>query len=112
MMYVIFSLLGELIDVEVRTATGRVDMVMQTETTLYVVEVKLDQTSESAMRQIDLRNYPARFALCGLSVVIRGKGRHQLRQEKAYPRPLGDRLTPHSVDLLRLRSVSGFRIGR
>ena len=56
-------------DVEVRTPMGRVDMVMRTATTLYVVELKLNQSAASAMQQIDLKNYPERFALCGLPVV-------------------------------------------
>ena len=69
MLYIIFSLLGYYVDVEVRTPRGRVDMVLRTATTLYVVEVKLDKTAETAMQQIDLKQYPERFALCGLPVV-------------------------------------------
>ena len=69
MLYIIFSLLGIYVDVEVRTPSGRVDMVMRTATTLYIVELKLNQSAEVAMQQIDLKNYPERFALCGLPVV-------------------------------------------
>ena len=69
MLYVIFSLLGRYVDVEVRTPRGRVDMVMRTATKLYVVELKLDQSAEAAMEQIDLKNYPERFALCGLPIM-------------------------------------------
>ena len=69
MLYIIFSLLGIYVDVEVRTPSGRVDMVMRTATTLYIVELKLNQSAEAAMQQIDLKNYPERFALCGLPVV-------------------------------------------
>ena len=69
LLYVIFSLLGIYVDVEVRTPRGRVDMVLRTATTLYVVELKLNQTAESALNQIDLKQYPERFALCGLPVV-------------------------------------------
>ena len=69
MLYIIFSLLGYYVDVEVRTPRGRVDMVLRTATTLYVVEVKLDKSAETAMQQIDLKQYPERFALCGLPVV-------------------------------------------
>ena len=69
MLYIIFSLLGMYVDVEVRTPRGRVDMVMRTATTLYIVELKLNQSTEAAMQQIDLKNYPERFALCGLPVV-------------------------------------------
>lgn len=69
MFYIIFSLLGLYVDVEVRTPRGRVDMVMRTSDTLYVVELKLNQSADAALRQIDLKNYPDRFALCGLPIV-------------------------------------------
>ena len=67
--FIIFNLLGYYVDVEVRTPRGRVDMVMRSWTTLYVVELKLDKSADAAMQQIDLKNYPERFALCGLPVV-------------------------------------------
>ena len=69
MLYIIFSLLGYYVDVEVRTPRGRVDVVLRTQTTLYVMELKLDKNVDKAMEQIDLKNYPERFALCGLPVV-------------------------------------------
>ena len=69
MLYVIFSLLGFYVDVEVRTPRGRVDVVLRTHSTLYVRELKLDKTADAAMQQIDLKNYPERFALCGLPIV-------------------------------------------
>ena len=69
MFYIIFSLLGSFVDVEVRTPRGRVDVVLRTKTTLYVMELKLDRTAGEAMEQINLKNYPERFALCGLPVV-------------------------------------------
>ena len=45
-------------NVEVRTPKGRVDMVIRTLTTLYVVELKLNKTADIALEQINLRNYP------------------------------------------------------
>ena len=69
LLYVIFSLLGMYVDVEVRTPRGRVDMVMRTPDILYVMELKLDKSADEAMQQIDLKNYPERFALCGLPIV-------------------------------------------
>ena len=69
MLYIIFSLLGAYVDVEVRTPLGRVDMVMRTATTLYIFALKLNQSAEAAIQQIDLKNYPERFALCGLPMV-------------------------------------------
>ena len=69
LFYVIFSLFGLYVDVEVRTSDGRVDLVLRTQTTLYVIELKLNQSAEVAMRQIDLKQYPDRFRLCGLPMV-------------------------------------------
>ena len=69
LFYVIFSLLNYYVDIEVRTPRGRVDVVLRTKTTLYMMELKLDKTAGEAMEQINLKNYPERFALCGLPVV-------------------------------------------
>ena len=69
LFFVVFSLLGAQVDIEVRTPHGRVDVVLRTATTLYVVELKLNRSADTAMNQIDLKNYPERFALCGLPVV-------------------------------------------
>lgn len=67
--YIIFTLLGYYVDVEVRTPRGRVDVVLRTQTTLYLIELKLNRTADAALQQINLKNYPERFALCGLPVV-------------------------------------------
>ena len=69
LLYVIFSLLCRYVDVEVRTATGRVDMVLRTAQRLYLFELKLNRSAEAAMQQINLKDYPARFARCGLPIV-------------------------------------------
>ena len=69
LLFVIFSLLGEYVDVEVRTATGRVDMVMQAFGRLYLFELKLNRSAAAAMQQINLNDYPARFSQCGLPIV-------------------------------------------
>ena len=69
LFYVIFSLFGRYVDVEVHTATGRVDMVMQTRKALYLFELKLNKSAEAAMRQIDLKDYASKFTLCGLPIV-------------------------------------------
>ena len=68
-LYILFSLLGTYTDIEVRTPRGRVDVVMRTAHTLYIVELKLGKSADAALGQIDLKQYPERFALCGLPVV-------------------------------------------
>ena len=66
MLFIIFSLLTDyLVDVEVHTPRGRVDIVLLTKTDLYLIELKLNQDAQTAMQQIDLKNYRQRFALSG-----------------------------------------------
>ena len=70
MLFIIFTLLTHfLVDVEVHTPNGRVDIVMLTEDTLYLIELKLNRDAQAAMRQIDLKQYDRRFALCGKPIV-------------------------------------------
>ncbi len=69
MLFIIFSLLTDyLVDVEVHTPKGRVDIVLLTKTDLYVIELKLNKDAQTAMRQINLKNYRQRFALSGKPV--------------------------------------------
>ena len=69
-LYIIFTLVSDYFaDVEIHTPTGRVDIVLQTKTTLYLFELKLNKSAEAAMRQIDLKDYQSKFALCGLPIV-------------------------------------------
>ena len=69
LFYVIFSLLGRYVDVEVHTSTGRIDMVMNTGKAIYLFELKLNKSAEAAMQQINLKDYASKFALSGLPVV-------------------------------------------
>ena len=69
MIYVIFSILDNYVDVEVHTPKGRVDMVLRTATHLYLFELKLNHSAEAAIKQINLKEYAKRFALCGLPIV-------------------------------------------
>ena len=64
MLYIIFTLLtDDLVDVEVHTPKGRVDIVLLTKTNLYLIELKLNQDAQTTMQQINLKNYRQRFAL-------------------------------------------------
>ena len=69
LLYVIFSLFGRYVEVEVRTPTGRVDVVMKTAKALYLFELKLNGSAQAAMRQIELKDYASKFSLSGLPVV-------------------------------------------
>ena len=66
MLYVVFSLLGRYVQMEVRTARGRIDMELQTATDLYVMELKIDRPAQEALLQIDQRGYLLPYTLSGL----------------------------------------------
>lgn len=69
-LFIIFTLLTHfVVDVEVHTPNGRVDVVMLTDDTLYLIELKLNKDAQTAMQQINIRDYDKRFALCGLPIV-------------------------------------------
>ncbi|MDD6851715.1 MAG: AAA family ATPase [Bacteroidales bacterium] len=69
MLYIIFSLMGFYLDVEVHTAKGRVDLVLHAPQALYIIEIKLNKSAEAAMEQIELKQYDKRFSLLNLPVV-------------------------------------------
>ena len=69
-LYIIFTLLSDYFtDVEVHTPRGRVDMVMRSPDTLYLFELKLNKDAATAMKQINLKDYASKFALCNLPIV-------------------------------------------
>ena len=69
LLAIMFTLTGSYVDVEVRTPTGRVDMVMRTPSALYLFELKINRSADEAMRQISLKDCPSRFALTGLPII-------------------------------------------
>ena len=69
-LYIIFTLLSDYFtDVEVHTPRGRVDMVMRSSGTIYLFELKLNKDVVTAMKQINLKDYASKFALCNLPIV-------------------------------------------
>ncbi len=66
MLYVVFSLLGRYVQMEVRTAKGRIDMVLETATDLYVMELKIDRPAREALEQIDQKGYLLPYSRNGL----------------------------------------------
>ena len=63
MLYVVFSLLGRYVQMEVRTAKGRIDMVLETKTDRYVMELKIDRPAQEALGQIDQKGYLLPYSL-------------------------------------------------
>ncbi len=56
-MYLVLSLMGQYIKVEVNNAVGRTDAVLETANTIYIIEYKVDKSVEEALKQIDDQHY-------------------------------------------------------
>ncbi|MDR1369021.1 MAG: PD-(D/E)XK nuclease domain-containing protein, partial [Dysgonamonadaceae bacterium] len=69
--YIFFKLMGQYVEVEYRTATGRIDAVVTAADTVYVFEFKLSDsaTAEDAIRQIDEKGYLIPFTASGKRLV-------------------------------------------
>ena len=67
--YVIFTLMGQFTEAEVRSSHGRTDAVVKTRDTVYVFEFKLNGTAEEALRQIDTGDYLIPYQLSGKRLV-------------------------------------------
>ena len=70
MMYVIFALLTNYnIVVEQHTAKGRIDITLETASTIYVIELKFNKSAQEALEQINAKRYAKAFAMKQKEVV-------------------------------------------
>ena len=67
--YVVFTLMGQFVETEVRSARGRADAVVKTKDTIYVFEFKLNGSAEEALQQIDEKGYLIPYTLDGKRLV-------------------------------------------
>ena len=75
LMYVIFSLLNSKVDTEVKSVKGRADVVVKTKSDIFVLELKVDDTVDNALVQIDSKGYAIPYesdgrkvTKCGVSI--------------------------------------------
>ena len=69
MLYVMFSFLNRYVYSQVRNAKGRLDILIKTDTTIYVMELKLDGDLDKALRQIDEKDNAIPYKSDGRKVV-------------------------------------------
>ncbi|RHO75284.1 AAA family ATPase [Parabacteroides sp. AF48-14] len=67
--YLVFKLLGQFAEAEVRSAKGRADAVVKTADYIYVFEFKLDGTVDEAIHQIDDKGYLIPYTTDGRKLV-------------------------------------------
>ena len=70
--YLIFCLLGHQVEAESRTADGRIDAVIQTDTEVFIFEFKLYEPKESALAQIREKEYHLKYLGAGKAVHLIG----------------------------------------
>ena len=67
--YLVFKLMGQFTQAEVRSAKGRADAVVKTNDYIYVFEFKLNGTAERALQQIDDKGYLIPYLMDGRKLV-------------------------------------------
>ena len=67
--YLVFKLMGQFSETEVRSAKGRADAVVKTADYIYVFEFKLDGSADQALAQIDDRGYLIPYTVDGRKLV-------------------------------------------
>lgn len=61
-MHIIIELLGEYVQAERTTSNGRIDLLLLTKDYIYLIELKIDNTAEAALQQIEDKGYAKPFA--------------------------------------------------
>ena len=61
-LYVFFRLIGFYVEVERHTTNGRMDILIQTPDYIYILELKLNQSADIALQQIEEKGYAKPFA--------------------------------------------------
>lgn len=61
-LFIVCKLIGFYVKAEYHTSEGRIDLVLQTDRFIYVMEFKLDGTTDNALQQIEEKDYALPFA--------------------------------------------------
>ena len=71
-VYVVLRSIGVNVNGEVKTHDGRIDMVVDLPTDIYIVEFKLDRPAAEAMEQIKGKDYAGKYALSKKRITLIG----------------------------------------
>ena len=70
--YVICDLLKLMVQAEVFTSSGRIDMMVAAGNWIYVIEFKLNKTADQAMKQIENKDYAMKYRKEGKKIMLLG----------------------------------------
>jgi PD-(D/E)XK nuclease superfamily len=71
-VHLYFRYLGLFINSEVHTSDGRMNAVVQTDTHIFIIEFKLDESAAIALQQIKDKKYADKYALDNKPIVSIG----------------------------------------
>ncbi|MGF7109524.1 ATP-binding protein [Treponema pedis] len=71
-VYLVFALMGQFVEVETPSSTGRTDCLVKTEKAIYIFEFKLKEDAEEALKQIKEKNYAERYKADHKKIVLIG----------------------------------------
>ncbi len=71
-MLVLFKLVGMQVDVEYRTSRGRIDILVRTDSFVYVIELKFNSSAEEALRQIKEKDYARQWKTDSRRTILLG----------------------------------------
>ncbi len=71
-IYVLMTLVGLYVKAEVKTSSGRIDILCQTNQYIYVIEIKYDGTAREALDQIEHKGYTIPFKSDGRHIICIG----------------------------------------
>ena len=71
-IHIYFRLIGLIMDSELMTSDGRMDVAVKTPTHIYIIEFKLDETADIAITQIKNKDYAAKYLLENKKIILIG----------------------------------------
>jgi hypothetical protein len=72
LLYLFLKTLGFKVNAEVPTSRGRMDMLLKTQTDIFVFEFKINKTAQEALHQIEERAYHSQFKLDNRPITLIG----------------------------------------
>ena len=69
LFYILFSCMNQYVQTQVRTNTGRIDMVMKLQRSICVFELKINRSAEEALNQIDEKGYLLPYTADGRKLI-------------------------------------------
>jgi len=68
LVYIIFKMLGFYVDVEYSTSNGRIDLLIKTKDYIYILEFKINNSADEALKQIEDKQYAKPFEADGRKI--------------------------------------------